>query len=459
MRKMIEKIKKCEIPFEIVAALFILILIGVVVSLSNFWHSCVFWKPETIAFYMLKYPKIISDDERKCITVVLDPRNVINRRESPLMVKINDRLIYWENIFFKDKPIMRNICIDGNQLGQGDNFVYLYWYDRKLFFHVKKADKAEEKLKLLDAYWDQNKNKLIFSVESSLTMFEPISIFVNNKLVRRVYPTKHKQTFEEKISLSEFNNGKNEIVLEVGNTAKKIYIDVEKKTFSIVGFLVLGIFLLGLLLQFRSESVIEKLLFSFLAFASTLIVLPFILNYLGLLSPTVLKVLVGLIGLALIVRNRNALTFFTFAEIKENILNLLNSRFPVFAIVLLFHILLFYHLFSVTYFTYWNIFYERQASLIIENNGIPLHDELSYLGRGFTVSLGYPLLEASISWLTGLTEKHLFAIMLVIGNILFILACFYFCSSLKFDIRQSAIFYLLLSFCMFILTGMIVSPR
>ena len=455
-----KKTKRLEIPLEIAAVIFVIILIGFSVTLSNFWHSFVFWKPETIAFYLLEYPKEIND--KGCFVVVMDPRYLNNVRESPLIIRVNNNVVYWENIFFMDEPIIRKICIDGNSLKKGDNFVFLHWYDRKLFFHLKKADKEiNDFADVKDLNWDSNKRILKFRAEGNISYVKPISIFINNKLVRRVYPTKKNQTFEEKILLEDLDNGKNTIKIEANNVVKKIEFNFEKKNFDVVGFFVMALLLLGLFLEFKNP-MLEKFLFSFLAFTIILITLPFILNFLGLLQifhETAIKICIFIIGLLLIIKNKNELNFITIDEIKSKILKLLRGELPIFALILFFHIILFYHLFSLTYYTYWNIFYERQSSLIIENFSIPFRDELSYLGRNFTASLGYPLLEASISWLTAFKGKFLFATMLVLGNILFILACFYFCKKLKFNLKQSALFYLLLSFCMFILTGMIVSPR
>ncbi|MBU1939781.1 hypothetical protein KKH30_03390 [Candidatus Micrarchaeota archaeon] len=108
----------------------------------------------------------------------------------------------------------------------------------------------------------------------------------------------------------------------------------------------------------------------------------------------------------------------------------------------------------------WNVFYERQAEMIVNAGEVPAQDGLSYLGRGLTFVWGYFLFNSSLAFVTGLSGTALFALVYFLVNSLLFLAVLYFIRSFSnFSTRQGAVFYLLIVSSLFIFVNLMISPK
>ena len=119
---------------------------------------------------------------------------------------------------------------------------------------------------------------------------------------------------------------------------------------------------------------------------------------------------------------------------------------------------IFLQLFSVSHFSEWNIYYERQTSLFMADT-IPTIDPLSYLGRPFTFDPGYFLFESNIAKLSSLSQEYLFATSLFLAIFLLLFSSLYLAKSLKFSFSQAMLFFILLLTLNFNFTNFLLSPR
>jgi len=97
--------------------------------------------------------------------------------------------------------------------------------------------------------------------------------------------------------------------------------------------------------------------------------------------------------------------------------------------------------------------------MIVESNSIPVWDELSYFGRTFSFSPGYFVMEAGVSFVTGLNGTPLYALMLSLANIFFFFAIFYLGRALNLSDKKIAMFALFTAMSGFLLSALVYSPR
>lgn len=119
---------------------------------------------------------------------------------------------------------------------------------------------------------------------------------------------------------------------------------------------------------------------------------------------------------------------------------------------------IFLQLFSVSHFSEWNIYYERQTSLFMADS-IPLYDPLSYLGRPSTFDPGYFLFESNIAKLSSLSQDYLFATSAFFAILLLLFSSLFLAKSLKFSFSQAILFFILLITLNFNFTNFLLSPR
>ncbi|MEK6972903.1 MAG: hypothetical protein AABW72_02595 [archaeon] len=119
---------------------------------------------------------------------------------------------------------------------------------------------------------------------------------------------------------------------------------------------------------------------------------------------------------------------------------------------------IFLQLFSVSHFSEWNIYYERQTSLFMADS-LSIYDPLSYLGRPFTFDPGYFLFESNIAKLSSLSQDYLFAASAFFAILLLFFSSLFLAKSLKFSFPQAMLFFILLITLNFNFTNFLLSPR
>ncbi|MDO8627295.1 MAG: EpsG family protein, partial [Candidatus Diapherotrites archaeon] len=340
----------------------------------------------------------------------------------------------------------------------GENLIDVQSFGKQLFYHLtltaQTVSAETPVLEFSNSGIDAEKETIQFELKNfSGNKLQPLSIFVNGKLDHKFFP-QNSGMFEEKISLVE---GKNSVRLEFAGQSKEAEVLVSEKLKSnlLFGILVLLFsFFVFFSFVFSSKELAEKIALSITLQFVQIVATVFVLNYSGLLSN--ISFIAGIIlesaVLAFLFRKNFK---FEFVEVNYKSLHFLVWV----ALLALVCATLFFHIFSYAHYSYWNGFYERQSQAIFESGSIPLVDEFSYFGRGFTFVPGYFIYEAGLSWLTGLEETQIFALVMALGNLLFFSSIFYFGKRFGLSAEQSALIFFFLVFCLFILTGTLISPR
>lgn len=416
--------------------------------------------------YLSRYDKVVSSEDF-CFTY----NRVFygfNDASDLVTIRVNDKVLFEEimeqkiNVCDSAKKdgcvneTKKEMCYSSSFLNYGENRVTITFDDSKVFFNIKKVETITDSYNL--DFIDLNKNFVSFSINSDNFDFEPVEIFVNGELDHMAYP-KNNGVFNEKINLS---SGENKVVIKYRDLEinKTIFLQEEFKMNFIVGLLIFVFsFSVLLLFVFSKYQLLEKILLSFSTLFVLIILSVFVLNFINLLnvfSFLGLFLLLNIVLFLLFFKNYS-ITHISFLEIKENYSNgwILVGIFIALALVLP----LIFGFLTLTPYSLWNTYYERQALTIVENNSLPLIDDLSFFGRPLGFSPGYFFLEAGLIWITGVSGVLIFSFILVLSNLFFALACLSFSKALSFSKIQSIILFFFVWAVSFIYSFLFLSPR
>ncbi|MFH1752529.1 MAG: hypothetical protein ABH821_06365 [archaeon] len=445
---------------EIKIALAIIILLAVSVMASSEWHNFQPFPIENISMQLDSYTVIAGENEQACFTVTLNPYFLKQARTIELSSRVKETALNAFTLKVFENPVSSKQCFNSNHLTTGDNLIELNGIQQKLFFHV---NKIEEKVVAVFPpeinLGEVTDNSIEFTITApSFNSVEKAEILVNDISDHKVYFQPGLNEYKEKIELKE---GENEITISMADADKTInktinYTKSSTQLFNpLIGFgLIFFMLIVFLLMVFSGFGLIEKISLSLTSTIILFIFNSFVLNVSIGIQPVYLLVLtvLELIVLTFVFRKKLKTTKVNFKKTGVNLLIVL-------ALLTAILMPLSFHLTSSSHLTYWNGFYERQSQAILDNGFTPLNDELSYFGRGYTFIPGYFLFESSTGFLTGLNGTELFSIMLAFGSLIFFFSVMFFARSLKLSLTQAAVIYFFLLLCMFVLTGVILSPR
>ncbi|MBN2067085.1 MAG: hypothetical protein JW744_01310 [Candidatus Diapherotrites archaeon] len=444
-----------EVAIEYKAVAVFLALLLAAVFLSSYWHTMPMNSIPIIAFSLEKFDQKAFQGQETCFTAGATPKFLTIENIKPLYAQVNGKAVAADMLaVYKDKA-EKEYCFSSEFLEEGNNTVFVFLESERLFYHVElvqgERPEAFYGLELLDL----NSDFVKFSFRGeNLYSYEPIEIRVNGSIDHRVYPGNGGQVFLEGI---ETRPGSNQV--EVVFREKTVSGNAERQERqaipSLLGLAMLaGIVSCFALTIFSDKTVVEKFALAIALLFVLVILIGFGLNALNLLS------LYSFIGLLLAASAAIGFYFrknFRVSFQKVNVFSL----HPLYYVVILVAIgtPLLFPVYSFSHYSYWNVFYERHSESLAENFSMPLFDELSYLGRGVSFIPGYFFLNAGLSWATGLGETALYSILLLLGNVLFMLSVFYFGESIGFSKKKSSILFLLLWLENFIRGALVISPR
>jgi len=445
--------------FSIEAKFLVLLLVCgfLAVFFTQYWHSAPAVISGNTGIALIEYPQKAYADENACFTMefLFSSNNLqtsvhVEAKSSQILVSETEAVKQGKN------SMQKTYCFSSEKLEDGNNLVEITAVSTNIFFHVKKESFArpltQEPVLEINSI---EKDTINFSVSGfDAGRIEPIQIFVNGKLDHRVFPKKKEQAFSEKISLAQ---GANNIEIRLGSVSKTentqflgqnsmpIFLGIP---LLIIAFAVFAFFV------FSRHNFFEKFALSFASVFALAILLGFIFGYLKLLN--IFSFLFSFIAVLLILA-------FYFRKNFSQSFESLNFRHAniifVLAILFFFTVPLFFQFFTSTHITYWNGFYERSSAAISQNFEIPTEDSLSYFGRGFSAVPGYFFLNAGISWITGLSSVHIYALLLLLSGVFFFLAGMFFASSLNLSKNKSALFMLFICLEGFFVSAIGYSPR
>jgi len=444
---------KIAAEYKAIALFFLLLCTAA--FLSPHWHSFSLNKIPIIAFSLESFDQRVEPGQQACFTVAATPRFLTIENTKSLLAQVNGQAVAVDIVGIYKERVSKEYCFSTELLQPGDNVVYIFLGTEKLFYHVSLEQEVQPasppKLELLDL--NSEVVKFSFQMENR-NSFEPIQILVNGKIDHRAYPKREEQVFLERI---ETKPGTNNVEVRFRGISVSGETFKEEKTAMPfpAGFLIIALIVAGFALTiFSDKGFFEKFGLSIGLFFVLVIATGFALNALKALSLVsftgVLAIASGSIAFAF--RKKFRLTFKEFNPL---------SLHPLHYVVILIGISvpLIFPLVSFSHYSYWNVFYERQSEALAQNFAMPLFDQYSYLGRGVSFIPGYFFLNAGISWLTGLSETGLFAVLLLLGNLSFLLSVFYFGESLGFSKPKASLLFIFFWLENFIRGALVISPR
>lgn len=443
-----------KISPEAVAGILLFALVLSAVLLVPFWHSFPAVVFSTTSLFLEEYPVKAYGGEQSCLTAHFHiPENVMLQTAN-LRVFSEETPLFFERFDVLGKDFTKKACFDATALKTGDNKIEVLAMGKTLFFHLEKIEGTRPGVKQASIEGvSLSQDSVAFAVRDFDGLsFKPVEIWVNQRLDHAVYPEKGTESFSERIGMEP---GLNQVTISFdGKTVSRQF---EKPGFPSLPFplgialLVISFFLFGCSL-FPKQDLVEKIALSMAIVFLIVITLVFALNYIGILGfYTVTGSFLGIILLLLFLSRKNlAFSKASFTKLS-----------PLIAVTLcLFFVApVVFQFFSFTDVTYWNKFYERQSDLILQQNSIPVWDNLAYFGRTYSFSPGYFVLEAGIGWITGLRSQPLFAAMLFFANAFLFLSILYLGKSLHLSDKKAALFALFVAMSGFLISAMSYSPR
>lgn len=450
-------IKKQEL--FVLGLLFIFLAFAFIIP--NFWGIMPLNYSPFTSMYLEEFDKDVYLNEQFCFDLVLDIQGQPVFRNN-LVIFANDSVLDFQKVFFSDenyysRVVNYNYCFDENVLSNGNNTIKAMLGTEKVFFNIEKKQGIRKETTFLMDFKDVNNEGVSFSLLlENFDKFEPISIFVNGELDHKVYPVEGRNNFIEKLS---FDEGNNLITLQFRDKEiSKEYFHTAPVTIN--PFLGLILFLIGFFVfvgfVFSEEDYIRKFALSFTSLFVLLIAISFalnVLNFLSLVSFFALYI-VSILIIAFVFRHNFKLT-----ELNLSFLSHLKNPLLFLIIFAAIALPLVFNVFTVSNYSYWNVYYERQSASLAENFSLPLEDEISYFGRPLAFIPGYFFFDASISWLFGLDGAILFGLLLCLANLFFLITLFSFCKAFNFSMNKAALFYIFMWMENFVRGALFVSPR
>ncbi len=417
-----------RISLEAKAALVIFIVIVSAALLVPFWHSMPFVAFSSSSVFLQEYSTQAFGNGESCVLLRYHIPDNLVVKNADLRIFSEGEQLFFERFDTEEKDFFKQACFGSDRLNHGRSRIEILSLGNNLFFNLEKisGQKPPGQETGISILGIEN-NSIKFEVNNfDTSKIKPVEIFVNGEFDHAVFPQHESQSFEERVKMQP---GKNKVEVLFSGTA--VVADFEQEPRNALPFPV-GIAL--------SLVLLTALVFS--------------LNYLGFLSfYSVTGIFLACIIVALLAGRKSLKQTFT----KEKLTKI--SPLIWIAIALFFAVPIVFHFFSFTEITYWNQFYERQTSMIVEGNAIPVWDGLSYFGRTFSFSPGYFVLESGVSFVTGLQGTELYALMLSLANIFFFFALFYLGRTLKLSDKKIAMFAMFTAMSGFLLSALVYSPR
>ncbi len=453
-------IKLKKNPAEITIAVLLFALFGLAVLCSSVWHDYHFVTQFGPASSLYSYDSIAFDNEQDCFTVDYYPSELDTNKNFELAAFVNGQKAAFIQGTFSDKENLNKACFDSGILAEGKNKVDIATHHSTLFFQIEKRAGERQAtgqtgIEIIEVKGNEWEEKRILSIQlenKRAGFIAPLEIFVNEKLDHRIYP-KQNGLIEEEITLKELDN-EIKVKFEGAVAAGTASFDPPLTMPPIYGLflLVLAITIFSRFV-FPSLELYKKYALSFACTAGLIVLTVFALGNLGWLGKVMfpLTFLAALLVIAIVNRKKAWESKpLNFKEIDTLVL---------FALLVFVFIATFFHITTFQHMTYWNGFYERMGAMIVDQNAIPVLDELSYFGRGYTFVPGYFYFNAGLSWITGLSGDALFAVIMAFANVLFFMSVFYLGKSLGLSKKQGAIFGVLMITESFLMTAISLSPR
>lgn len=445
-----------KISLEAKAVLAVFIALVSAALIVQFWHAMPFVVFSSTSVFLQEYPVQAFDGGQSCILLRYHiPENLVVK-SIDIRVFSGGNQLFFERFDAEEKDLLKEACFDSARLPTGRSRVEVLSLGNSLFFNIERLSGQRPPKPIPQIS--------ILGLEDGLVMFEvkgfdttriaPVEIVVNGSFDHAVFPQQESQVFEEKV---EMGQGPNTVEVSFGGeSASEVFNKEPTKALPFplgIALISFSFFAFGCFL-FPKKGFVERLALGIALTLVILAVLVFALNYLGALNfYTVTGLFLACIVAALLAGRKTLAQTFSKQSIRQV------SPLIGVAIALFFVVPIFFNVFSFTDITYWNKFYEGQTGLILEANAIPTWDELSYFGRTYSFSPGYFVMEAGVSFITGLQGTELYALMLSLSNIFFLFALFYLGRALKLSDRKTALFVMFTAMSSFLLSALVYSPR
>lgn len=438
-------------PLAIIALLLIVMLS------TPFWHSLSEENPLFEAYYEFAECRVFSNQDA-CFGVTFqsngaEPKNYF------ITTKIRGETYSGEGYLIDNNGIYYEQCIDSKALVFGNNLIEVGFDGNTLHHNIFRAreqpvpDEPSEIIHLKrneDDFSARIFNGNSKSVESSL------KVYLNGEQAKNILVSlEGKEESEVNFSL-DLINGRNEVMLEFGGSSKDFVFNYSKESPNVFlgALLFLIIFFLVMLFFLMKKSFFEAFVFSFTLLTIMLIIVPWIINIFSL----PLNFYSIAIGVALVLFALN-LYYWKFKVYSVVVINDREKKLFLAFLALIAFSFIIAHLFLPSHFNNWNVFYERQADLIVENNSIPLTDPLSYLGRGYTFVQGYFLFNSSLNFLTGMDYVLLFSLITVFALLFLFISFTYLFKHFTFSMSEIFLFFLLFISSLFNFNNALLSPK
>lgn len=435
--------------FWIAIALIVFAFSGVFAS--SFWHSFAYKTPFS-SYSLESFDLKTTKNSNTCFSLLSTPFNYSSPQNIEVKAFLGETLLLKDYFELHETPLQKNYCFSSASLSEGDNLIEVFAGSEKLFFHVSLADSLLIENPSVEIV-SLSEKQVDFKIENfAKTKYVPAYVYVDSIEVAKFYPVKSSETFSQKLLLSA---GIHEVKVEFFSSSASKEIEVPNSfssnfllgaIFFIFAFLVFSFFV------FSKKEFVEKTVLSIASIFALFALNGFALNALNILSLFSFFALLLLELIAFAYFFRKSFSFGEKFSLKE--ISFIHFLF----VLLLVFVAVFLHLFSVTQYSHWSNFYERESNAVIESFSIPLNDELSYLGRGFSFVPGYFLIEAGLSWLFGVKGDALFALVLAFVNVFFVFSALFFSRKILSN-KQSLFFVLLLYFSVIVFAFASVTPR
>ncbi|HLC36722.1 MAG TPA: hypothetical protein VJK05_03910 [archaeon] len=447
--------KNGTLSLLLILALFIFTVIS-----SNYWHSFGAQKP-SIERHFNYFEHSINEGQESCFSLAINQINSSKESIERIEVKSNDFFLF-EKQFALNGNQLFDYCIPENKINSGSNLIEINFSNtefgkERLFYNVFKENSAplQEKSSMISNFSESEKeiNLTLFNGKSK-GVFSEINFSGNDFEKRKFISIPALSSKSIKLNKEFFENESN-IEIKFNEASSGVELAQEKKANPALNAIIfLIVFFFTGLLFLKKFNLLESLSFTFAYFISLFILIPWILNSfkipLNSFSLTFSMILVSVL-FYLFLKNKKFPETFKAEKGEQKII--------LFGLILSAALFFLIQLIIPSHINNWNVFYERQASLIIESSSIPLNDPLSYLGRGFTFIWGYFLFNSSLSLITNLNALNSFSLIVLFSNFFLLLSFLYLMKSLDFTLKKSLFLFFLYLTSLFIFNNWLISPK
>lgn len=442
--------------FLLFAGIFLLLFAGHLATSG--WNS-LSQKQNLVALELQEFDKKTEKESNSCFTLLLES-NLGRTTIADYEIRTGNKIVKHEKID-AGKSQTINECVPPTALSAGDNRIEIEIRNVTVFFHTIVAQTIESTQTELIS--EPRGTKVFIRVtDPAQKKFEPIKIFVNQKLDHKIFFSGSTFESEEKISLEE---GENNVKVVYGGAEKNFSIkkEPEFKMNFLLGFVLIAVSLtVFFALVFPLRPILERISLSILSFFASIILIFFILDTTGFLSAfnfTVLFLLLIIFLTAIFGKNFSKSVNLQKNFSPQNFFKNVSPFALLFVLVIIFSSM-FYHFLTPSYYSMFTSFYEREAELIAQNQTVPLTDPFSFLGtKTFGYVSAYFFLNAGISWLAGISTMQSFAAIALLSQTAFLCIALLFFRSLGLSDKNSLLGTILLLLGVFVFSDFLFNIR